>query len=373
MAAPRHPKEAMRMAALKSYEILDTPPAAGFDRLTRLASALIGAPIATVTLIDAQRQWFKSKVGTKDSETPREHAFCAHAILGNDVMVVEDATKDARFADNPLVTGDPNIRFYAGAPLMSKDGLGLGTLCVIDAKPRTLAPEHRRILKDLAAMAADELELHKSLRQLHKRKLELDRANDGLRTANRKLESLATTDGLTGVANRRALDAAMARELRRAARRRASVSLLLIDADNFKAYNDRYGHQAGDTVLRAIGGVLRAVLHRPADLAARYGGEEFAILLPETDALGALQVAEIVREEIEALKIDHAGNPHGVVTVSIGVCAIVPEIGDDPAALAIPADRALYRAKEQGRNQVCAAEQTALTARAAALPAATRH
>src|SRR6185436_13508013 len=193
-------------------------------------------------------------------ETPREDAFCAHAILGNDVMVVEDASKDKRFFDNPLVVGDPNIRFYAGAPLVTREGMELGTLCVIDSQPRKLAPEQKRLLKDLAAMAVDEMELHKNLKQLHKRQAELEKMQDGLRVANRKLESLAATDSLTGIANRRALDMALVREVRRGARKRSPVSFLLIDADHFKKYNDLYGHQAGDACLQTIGEVLRDAL-----------------------------------------------------------------------------------------------------------------
>ncbi len=355
-AAPLHPREAERLAALDSYEILDTGPSEGFDRLTRLASALIGTPIATVALIDGQRQWFKSKVGVDGSETPREDAFCAHAILGDEVMVVEDASLDARFADNPLVTGDPNIRFYAGAPLVTKEGLPLGTLCVIDSIARTLTPHNRRVLQDLAAMAADEMELHKNLRLLHARKRELEKSQEGLRAANRKLESMAATDGLTGIANRRAFDAACARELRRAARKRTPVSLLLLDADNFKKYNDRYGHQAGDAVLQAVAGALRQAEKRPADLSARYGGEEFAVLLPDTDARGALRVGESVRMAIAALGIAHEANPAGVVTVSVGIATLVPKPGETQLALTQPADAALYRAKELGRNRCVAAQ-----------------
>jgi diguanylate cyclase (GGDEF)-like protein len=352
-ALPANEKE--RLAALDSYEILDTGADAGFDRLTRLASALLDAPIAAVTLVDEQRQWFKSRVGLDVCGGPRGHAFCAHAILGDDVMVVEDATKDDRFRDNPLVTGDPNIRFYAGAPLINRDGFELGTLCVIDTIPRQLSPANRRVLKDLAAMAVDEMELHKSLKRMHASRLALQKAN-------RQLETMAATDALTGIANRRAFDAATARELRRAARERSPVSLLLFDADNFKKYNDRYGHQAGDAVLKAIAAALHDAEQRPADLAARYGGEEFAMLLPDTDAGGAMIVAEGVRAAIMAAGIEHGGNRHGVVTVSVGVATIVPGAKATQLDLTKPADAALYRAKEQGRNAAVAAAECASAA-----------
>jgi diguanylate cyclase (GGDEF)-like protein len=371
--APKYANENERLRALASYEILDTPPDAAFDRLARLAGALFGTPIAVVSLVDGERVWFKAKIGLDTDEAAREHAFFADAMLGSDVVVVEDAAQDSRLADNPLVTGTPNIRFCAGAALVDRDGCALGTLCVMDAAPRSLGIDDRRLLQDLAAMVVDAMELHRSRRQLARKNTELDRANNNLRVVSQQLEAVTAIDGLTGIANRRALDQQIDREMRRAARKRAPVSLLLVDADNLRKYNEQYGHQAGDKCLQAIAGALRAVLHRPADFAARYGGEEFAVLLPDTDAMGALQMAEIVREEIEALRIPHATNANGIVTVSVGACSIVPDIGEGPAALTAPADEALYRAKEQGRNQTCASEQTALAARAASLPHVTRH
>ncbi|MBV9419129.1 MAG: sensor domain-containing diguanylate cyclase [Alphaproteobacteria bacterium] len=371
--APLHPEEEKRQALLDSYEILDTQRDEKFDRLTRLASTLIGTPMASITFIDRDRQWLKSAVGIDTEETARADGFCAYTVLNDELMVVEDAAADKRFYDNPFVTGEPHVRFYAGAPLTSRDGLAVGSLCVIDSKPRVLAPEQRRLLKDLAAMAVDEMELHKSIKQLHKRQVELQRTQDGLRAANKRLEELASTDALTGIANRRTLDACMVRELRRAARKRSAVSLLLIDADHFKMFNDLYGHQAGDACLRMMGEVLRAALHRPGDLAARYGGEEFAVFLPDTGALGAMQVAEAIRAEIEARRIEHSGNEDGVVSVSIGVATLVPDIGGEPRELVQEADSALYRAKEQGRNRVCAAEQTAQAARGSVFATVTRH
>lgn len=154
--------ESGRIRDLEAYGILDTPAEEAFDKITRLASTVLGAPIALVSLVDADRQWFKSKVGLSVSETPREVAFCAHAIASNDVMVVEDTKLDDRFSANPLVTDDPNIRFYAGAPLRSSRGYNLGTLCVIDRVPRTLTKAQEQTLVDLAGLVVRELELRRS-------------------------------------------------------------------------------------------------------------------------------------------------------------------------------------------------------------------
>ena len=154
--------EAGRLAALKRYDLLDTPPEAVFDGITRLLAQQLDVPIALVSLIDETRQWFKSRFGVEASETPREFAFCAHAIQGDDIMVVEDATKDSRFATNPLVTGQPGVRFYAGAPLRTADGYNLGTLSAVDLKPRTLADEQRRVLADLSRIVVDVMEMRRT-------------------------------------------------------------------------------------------------------------------------------------------------------------------------------------------------------------------
>ena len=170
MIAPTaHPvprNEADRLRALRSYKILDTKPEERFDELTQLAAIICGVPISLITLIDADRQWFKSKVGLEINETPRAQAFCTHAIMQPEMFEVEDAARDARFASNPLVTGDPHIRFYAGAPLATADGHLLGTMCVIDRKPRTLTDEQKKALGILSRQVIANMELRNNLREL---------------------------------------------------------------------------------------------------------------------------------------------------------------------------------------------------------------
>lgn len=176
-------------------------------------------------------------------------------------------------------------------------------------------------------------------------------AEGALRTLTNELQQLATTDGLTGLMNRRAFDLAFAAELARAAREHASLALLMIDVDKFKNYNDRYGHPAGDDCLRAVALVLKQAIKRPADIVARYGGEEFVVLLPSTDEDGALVIAEDARKSLRALAIPHEASPKGVVTASIGLCVSVGD-GERDIDLLARADEALYDAKAAGRDRV---------------------
>lgn len=163
---PYPPHEARRLAALRSYRILDTSPQRSYDDLSRLAAQLCGAPIGMISLIDESRQWFKSRTGIAAAETPRALAFCAHAILGTDLMVVPDALEDPRFRDNPLVRGEEHVRFYAGAPLLTPDRDAIGTLCVLDTVPRDLIPEQQDALRILSRQVMVQLELRRTLYEL---------------------------------------------------------------------------------------------------------------------------------------------------------------------------------------------------------------
>ncbi len=175
--------ETARLQALREYDILDSPAERDFDEIVELASQICETPISTITLIDESRQWFKARKGLKDSETSRDDAFCAHAIHSDDVMIVPDATKDVRFHDNPFVTGNPDIRFYAGMPLVTPDGFNLGTLCVIDTKPKNLLPHQLFALQVLSKQIIKQMELRKKI-------FELERMND----THRKLLSVIGHD-----------------------------------------------------------------------------------------------------------------------------------------------------------------------------------
>jgi len=169
MKAPLPPDEAQRLATLRQYDVLDTPPEQSFDDLTLLAAHICQTPMASVSLVDEARQWFKSRIGVNAAETPRDIAFCAHTILHKDeVFTVCDAHADARFVDSPLVTSDPHIRFYAGAPLVAPDGQAVGALCVMDRQPRTLSAEQLAALRALGRNVVSQLELRRQARELAK-------------------------------------------------------------------------------------------------------------------------------------------------------------------------------------------------------------
>jgi signal transduction histidine kinase len=183
--APLPGNEAERLAALQAYEVLDTDPEEAFDDLASVAARICGTPIALVSLIDEHRQWFKARIGLDATETPRSVAFCAHAILEpDDVFIVSDSTEDPRFADNPLVTADPEVIFYAGAPLVTPEGMPLGTLCVIDHVPRELSDEDRETLRRLARATVNQLELRKAALDLREISEELARSNQDLANRN---------------------------------------------------------------------------------------------------------------------------------------------------------------------------------------------
>ena len=290
MESPRKPaNESERLASLRSLDLLDTPAEQRFDAVTRTAKRLFDVPIALITLVDAERQWFKSRVGLEVGETPRSVSFCGHAILDEKPLIVPDARRDERFADNPLVLDEPHIRFYAGQPLRAPGGARIGTLCLIDRQPRTFGADERAALADLASIVEREIGA---------------------------LE-LAIRDDLTGLLNRRGFSLRAEQSLRLCTRQSWPAALMFLDCDDFKTVNDSFGHAEGDRALRAFAREIRASC-RAADVLGRIGGDEFVILLFDADRAHAESIAERVRRALERLRTEDGhsyslGFSHGVV------------------------------------------------------------
>ncbi|MEE1674801.1 sensor domain-containing diguanylate cyclase [Agarivorans aestuarii] len=277
MQAPSTPiGEASRLKALKDLDILDTQPEERFDRITRMAKRLFDVPIALVSLVDENRQWFKSCFGVDASETPRDISFCGHAILGDDTFQIEDALNDPRFADNPLVTGYPHIRFYAGHPLVTPEGEKLGTLCIIDTKPKSLSQDDLIALDDLAVMVEQEL----------------------------AALQLASTDELTGISNRRGFMKLANYSYAMCHRQNISLAIAYMDLDQFKPINDEHGHAEGDKALQLFAEQMRSTF-RESDLFARMGGDEFVVLFTDTNVADATDILQRFAKELTAAAKQH--------------------------------------------------------------------
>jgi len=318
--------DARRLAELQDLEILDTTPDEAFDRLTRLAARVLEMPIALVSLVDERRLWFKSCCGLDVRETPRQSGFCAHAIMNDGVMVVPDARVDARFAENPLVNSAPHARFYAGAPLTTRQGHALGTLCVIDREPRELDARDRAVLADMAAMVVDELELRR----------------------------LAATDAMTGAVNRHHFLELAHREERRAQRYAYPMSVGILQLDDFTPFVESHGPAITGQVVKAFAALCQAAM-RETDIISRFGGRDFVILMPHTDEAGATRLGERLRAGTEALTIA-ASLTDVRVTASVGVAT--GPVGREELDVTLQrADNALYKSRCAGGNVVTVAPQ----------------
>ncbi|RYF50988.1 MAG: diguanylate cyclase, partial [Cytophagaceae bacterium] len=472
-----------RLEALHNYNILDTLPEQCFDDITLLASTICATPVSLISFIDKDRQWFKSETGLGMDATSRDSAFCAYALhQPNELLNVPDASCDERFADNPLVTGAPHIRFYAGAPLVTPSGEVLGTLCVIDQRTRELTETQQQALRALARQTmaqldmrrktvemADHMALHvqtqaalrdserrfqafmdrspltaflkdehgryiyvnepflKRVRHerdlvighddfelwpdiaplLHERDLQVLAGNEVIGMVERALDSNGNTsyfqiykfplplggggrvmvagigldvtqnklyeqqleetqhqleaaleyvraqslrDGLTELHNRRAFDLKMTEEYQRAQRYHLPLSVIMLDVDHFKSFNDEFGHPEGDELLQNIARQLQDSA-RTHDFVARYGGEEFVVILPNTAEDGACVLAERFRQAVSSMYCQQR-----TVTISLGVAVLTPKLDNEQAFIAA-ADKALYEAKRSGRNTVKVAPQ----------------
>ena len=354
MSLPQLNDEKKRLASLRKLQILDPPAEPAYDDLAQLAAFVCEVPIALITLLDEDRQWFKARIGLTLRETPRSVSFCGHAIHNDGLFIVQDTHKDERFRQSPVVTGDPHIRFYAGMPVSDPDGLPVGTICVLDRNPRTLSPQQEVTLRVLARQVEAQFRIRQQIMDLQESRarhaqaeLRLRENELRLKAANGKLQELARTDSLTGIQNRRAFDDALRRAWKLSSRIQRSLSLLMIDVDRFKTINDELGHEAGDHVMQIISQTFIENI-RFTDQVFRYGGDEFTVLLPATDMDTGLQLAKKLNQAVAKQQFhDHP------LSVSIGLAAaMADQAGKQECPLISAADAALYRAKQAGRNRV---------------------
>lgn len=338
--APIPADEDLRIESLRRMLLLATPDEEAFDRVVRMARRLFKVPIALVSLVDENRQWFKSCYGLPVRETPRDVSFCGHAIMDDELFVIPDATQDERFADNPLVVGGPRVIFYAGRPLKNLEGFRVGTLCVIDHAPRILNDDELAALDDLGHWVEQVF----ITRELGESQLAILHELDEVRRS-------AQLDPMLNIWHRGAATEFIAREVERIFRDRGQMAVLMIDVDNFKEINDSYGHPVADQVLIQFVRRVQASL-RPYDMLGRYGGDEFVIALPNITTNDAANKAQTILNSVQYAPVQ-VDDQDILVSASIGLAAT--NWGDFEAnadSIIKLADQALLRAKRNGRGRV---------------------
>lgn len=359
--APVGIDDARRVDALRGYDVLDSASDEAFDGVVALIGEVCRVPIALISLLDDDRMWVKACHGSWDFSVTRAISFCGHAIVEpDDVFVVNDASADVRFYDNPLVVGDPFIRFYAAAPLVTAEGFALGTLCILDTEPRTLAERDRAVLRLGARCVIALLEDRRSHGQLERAQVDrrkLARDNDDLAgeierraAVEARLAYAARHDQLTSLPNRgyfvERLRSRLATEP--ASRTRPPFAVMFVDIDRFKDVNDTFGHLLGDELLIAI---ARRLSHfvRGNDIVARLGGDEFTVLIDVVQDLESLaHLAERLGGAI-AVPFRLGGADIGV-SASVGI-VIATDAYVRAEDVLRDADTAMFAAKAAGRNR----------------------
>lgn len=311
-----HLDESQRLETLRALKILDSGPEDRFDRLTRMAMRMFSVPISLVSLVDKDRLWCKSAQGIDVSELPRRDSLCGQAILGDELFLVPDANEDERFKNSPLVVNDPYLRFYAGFPLRVSNGHNMGTLCLIDHKPRNLSLEDQELLKDLASMAEHEI----------------------------AAVQLSTLDELTNISNRRGFLTLARHSLNMCKRNNQAASLILFDLDHFKPINDQFGHAEGDRALIAFSNILKQEF-RDSDVFARIGGDEFVALLNGT---GEDRMQEVLLRFSTALETYNIQAARGYdIHCSAGYTVKCPDDQTTLEQMIAHADTQMYRQKSK--------------------------
>jgi diguanylate cyclase (GGDEF)-like protein len=329
----------LQIANIHSQDLFYTPLEERFERITRLARRALHVPVAAISLLNEDKQWFKSAAGWGISELPREHAICKFTVEANQILMIGDTLEDPRVAKLPVVASRPRFRSYAGHPLVDEHGNCVGTFCVFDLKPREFVAADRQTLVDLAALAQREL-LSDQLTNAHAA------LTSKLGMARRE----ALMDPLTHLWNRRGASVLLKSAFTTADRRGTPLALALLDLDNFKRVNDTHGHQTGDEVLRRIASRLLSAV-RGDDAICRLGGDEFLVLMADTDATTASRVAERICHVINDTAVP---TRDGAMPISVSVGCTIRQPKDTSAVegLLERADQALMQSKAAGRNRV---------------------
>ncbi|MEO2281746.1 sensor domain-containing diguanylate cyclase [Pseudoalteromonas pernae] len=318
MIEPKTPaNEQARIEAVQLLKLLDTPAEERFDRITRIAKHMFSVPIVLITLVDTNRQWFKSRQGLNEAQTPRSVSFCGHAINQQEPLIIPNALLDERFSDNPLVLGPPNIRFYAGCPISSPSGYTVGTLCLIDQEPKQFTDADIHMLKELALLIEHEF----------------------------RLTTLVTLDELTGISNRRGFEMLAQHALAHCKREQQNACMVFIDLDNFKNINDTHGHNVGDKVLQDFARHLSNSL-RASDIFARMGGDEFVVLFSNTNEAELESLLTRLSQRIDAY--NSAQESTLVLEYSLGHAEFTGE--QSLAELITWADSHMYEHKKNKRD-----------------------
>ncbi len=329
----------IKLAKLHALDPFYTPLEERFERLTRLARRALSVPIAAITIVQGDRQWFKSVAGLEITELPMAKSLCGAVLKEGKPVIVKDALEDLDLMSNPLVLGEPKIRFYAGHPIKDSDGKTIGTFCVMGMKPRTTDTNFGPTLADLGEMAQRELF-----------SVELNNAQSELVAKLGEARRQAMFDPLTRLWNRRGGIDLLNKALDEALRHDYTLGICLADIDNFKSVNDQYGHQVGDEVLSRIARKIVGSV-RPQDLVCRYGGDEFLVIVHDVDQKDCAEIAERVCDGIRSAPV-RTREGTARVTLSIGIAMRNRGDGITTHGLIEKADQALYSSKRAGRDRV---------------------
>lgn len=360
MSYPVPDNEAERLKSLRNLGILDTPAEERFDRITRFANLILGTPISLISLVDSDRQWFKSAQGIETKETSRDTSFCAHAIIEEKTFFVEDATKDERFRNNPLVTGAPHIRMYAGHPIELDKGLRVGTLCVIDRQPRQLSERETAILQHLAAWVKTELkniELEKAVKLL-----EVKASMSHQKTVSQEklyefFNSLTLIDPDLRLPNTVYLNLYLTQEIARMRFSQFHIAAMAVAVDNLGQYERVYGGPAAMSALRSVAEVIADFPKWPRGMTFRYSRDRFIVVLPQRNREEAVTIAEKIKDKIHEHFLKKKSEYPSEMTISCGISSMPAASGATDRLIA-KAIEALDLGLKQGVNKIRYADFT---------------